>query len=376
MKSIKRNILLNPGPATTTDTVKYSQVVPDICPREREFSQVMEGIRKDLVRIVMGDDTSTSVLFAGSGTAVMDSVINSVVPKDKKIAIIVNGAYGERFVKIARSYKIPCVPIEFRWGEEPELEKIEDALKNDDSICCIAMVHHETTTGILNPLNEVGELAKKYNCVYIVDAISSFAGIPIDMHESRADFLLSTSNKCIQGIAGVAFIICKKSALEAIRNYEKRSYYLDLYTQYSSLEETGQTPFTPPVQVIYALQQAIKEYFDEGGEQRYSRYTENWKTLRAGLLDLGFNLLLPEESESHILLTILEPEDPNYNFDRMHDYLYERGFTIYPGKITQKSFRLATMGAIYPQDIKDFLKVLTNYLEENSVHPKGAAEHQ
>jgi 2-aminoethylphosphonate aminotransferase len=370
MKKIKRNILLNPGPATTTDTVKYSLVVPDICPREEEFSHIMDGIRKDLVKIVNGNDTYTSILFAGSGTAVMDSVINSVVPGNKKIAIIVNGAYGERFVKIAQSYKIPCVPIEFDWGEELDLKKIEGILKKDKSIGCVALVHHETTTGILNPLNEVGELAKKFDCVYIVDAISSFAGIPIDIQDSHADFLLSTSNKCIQGIAGIAFIICKKSALESIKNYEKRSYYLDLYQQYSYTEETGQTPFTPPVQVMYALQQAIKEYFDEGGEQRYIRYTENWRTLRSGLIDLGFTLLLPEESESHILLTVLEPKDPNYNFDQMHDYLYQRGFTVYPGKIKEKSFRLATMGAIYRDDIKDFLKGLEYYLKEYSIFLK------
>jgi 2-aminoethylphosphonate-pyruvate transaminase len=368
MKRIKRNILLNPGPATTTDTVKYSLVVPDICPREKEFSQIMDQIRKDLVKIVNGDDQYTSILFAGSGTAVMDSVINSVVPKNKKIAIIVNGAYGERFIKIAKAYKIPYMPVEFEWGKELDLKKIEDVLMGDRSIGCIALVHHETTTGILNPVNDVGDLAKRYNCVFIVDAISSFAGMPIDILESHADFLLSTSNKCIQGIAGIAFIICKKSALETIKNYEKRSYYLDLYNQYSYIEETGQTPFTPPVQVVYALQQAIKEYFEEGGEQRYIRYSENWKILRSGLNDLGFTLLLPEESESHILLTVLEPEDPNYDFNQMHDYLYQRGFTIYPGKINQKSFRLANMGAIYPKDIKDFLKVLKQYLKEYSVH--------
>jgi 2-aminoethylphosphonate aminotransferase len=370
MKRIERKILLNPGPATTTDTVKYSLVVPDICPREKEFSHVMEGIRNDLVKIVHGDEGYTSVLFAGSGTAVMDSVINSVVPGDKKVAIIVNGAYGERFVRIARAYKIPHVPIGFEWGEELDLKKIEDVVRRDRSICCLVLVHHETTTGILNPLNEVGELAKRYNCVFVVDAISSFAGIPIDIHESHADFLLSTSNKCIQGIAGIAFVICRKSALEKIKGFEKRSFYLDLYSQYSSIEETGQTPFTPPVQVVYALQQAIREYFEEGGEERYRRYTENWKTLRSGLKELGFSLLLPEESESHILLTVLEPEDPHYSFEQLHDYLYQRGFTIYPGKIGRKTFRLATMGAIYPRDIKEFLKVLGHYLEEHSIHLK------
>lgn len=367
MKDIKRNILLNPGPATTTDTVKMSLVVPDICPREKEFSILLNEIRNDLIRIVNGDDRYTSVLFAGSGTAVMDSVINSVVPKNKKIAIIVNGAYGERLVQIAEAYKIPCLPIIFDWGEKINLKKIDHMLKNDDSISCVALIHHETTTGILNPLNEVGKTVKKYNCTYIVDAISSYSGIPIDIRESKADFLLSTSNKCIQGMAGLAFVICKKSALELIKDYEKRSYYLDLYNQYNYLEKTGQTPFTPPVQIVYALKQAITEYFKEGGEQRYVRYTENWKILRSGLLDLGFSLLHDETEESHILLTVLEPESPSFNFEKMHDYLISQGFTIYPGKIKRKTFRLANMGAIYPDDIRAFLIILKEYLKKNNI---------
>jgi 2-aminoethylphosphonate aminotransferase len=367
MKNIKRNILLNPGPATTTDTVKKSLVVPDICPREREFSVLLNEIRNDLVRIVHGDDQYTSVLFAGSGTAVMDSVINSVIPGNKKIAVIVNGAYGERLVRIARTYKIPCLPIIFDWREKPDLKKLDRLLKNDTSVCCVALVHHETTTGILNPITEVGRIVKKYNCTYIVDAISSYAGIPIDIKESKADFLLSTSNKCIQGMAGLAFVVCKKSALESIKNYEKRSFYLDLYNQYDYLEKTGQTPFTPPVQIAYALKQAIKEYFEEGGDRRYARYTENWKTLRSGLLDLGFTLLLKEDQESHILLTVIEPEAKNFDFEKMHDYLYDLGFTIYPGKLKQKTFRLANMGAIYPADITAFLTALKEYLKEHHI---------
>ncbi len=368
MKKIKRNILLNPGPATTTDTVKLSLVVPDICPREKEFTRIMDGIRKDLVKIVQGDDTYTTVLIAGSGTAVMDSVVNSVVPQDMKIAVIVNGSYGERFVQIAKSYRIAFVPIEFEWGEKIDLDRVEDVLKNDRDISCIALVHHETTTGILNPINEIGRMAEKYNCIYIVDAISSFAGIPINIVTSRADFLLSTSNKCIQGMAGVAFAICKKSRLENIKNNRKRSFYLDLYSQYTSLEETGQTAFTPPVQVMYALKQAIEEYYREGGDMRYLRYSKNWRTLRDGLEKLGFRFLLPEEAESRLLITILEPESENFHFEHMHDYLFKKGFTIYPGKMKERTFRLATFGEIFPCDILEFLRILQQYLKENGLN--------
>jgi 2-aminoethylphosphonate aminotransferase len=364
---VKRNILFNPGPATTTDSVKNALVVPDICPRERDFSLVLEDICKDLVAVVNGDNSYTAVLFSGSGSAVMDSVINSVVPENKKVAILVNGAYGERFVQIAQSYGISYEPVLFEWGSAIDVETVETVLKNDPSISCIALVHHETTTGILNPLEEIGSLARKYQCTFIVDAISSFAGIPLDIRNCHADFLLATSNKCIQGMAGLSFVICRKSALDDIRDHKKRSYYLDLFNQYAYYQKTGQMQFTPPVQVAYALRQALTEYFAEGKSNRYTRYARNWRLLRSGLKEMGFLFLLQEEQESQILLTVLEPEDPKFDFDRMHDYLYERGFTIYPGKIRNKSFRLSILGDLYPEDITAFLDALRVYLADNGI---------
>jgi 2-aminoethylphosphonate aminotransferase len=364
MFKIKRNILLNPGPATTSDSVKRSLVVPDICPREKEFCEVVREIRSDLVKIAHGDDSYTCILFAGSGTSVMDAAINSVVPPGKKIAIINNGAYGERMVKIAQAYHLDFVEIKYEYGGKINLTEIAGTLKKDQTIACLAMVHHETTTGLLNPIKEVGEIVKENNCVFIVDTISSFAGIPIDIKDCKIDFMMSTSNKCIQGMAGVAFIICKKSELEKLKDYPPRSYYLNLYNQYESFEKTGQSQFTPPVQILYALKQAIKEYFKEGGLNRYQRYTENWMVLRQGLLDLGFKLFHEADDESHILLTVYDPELPGYNFEAMHDYLYARGFTIYPGKIGNKNtFRLANMGEIDTKDIKKFLKALASYFK-------------
>lgn len=364
MFKVKRNILLNPGPATTSDSVKRALVVPDICPREKEFCEVVREIRNDLVKIAHGDDSYTCVLFAGSGTSVMDAAINSVVPPGKKIAIINNGAYGERMVKIAQAYNLDFAEIKYEYGGKINLAEVAGTLKKDGNITCLAMVHHETTTGLLNPIKEVGEIVKEYNCVFIVDTISSFAGIPIDIKDCKIDFMMSTSNKCIQGMAGVAFIICKKTELEKLKDYPPRSYYLNLYNQYQYFEKTGQSQFTPPVQILYALKQAIKEYFKEGGANRYQRYTENWKVLRKGLLDLGFKLFHEADDESHILLTVYDPELPNYNFEAMHDYLYTRGFTIYPGKIGNKNtFRLANMGEITVKDIRKFLKALAAYLK-------------
>ena len=372
MKPVKRNILLNPGPATTTDSVKYAQIVPDICPREREFGEIMRQIRKDLVKIVKGDESYTSILFAGSGTAMMDACISSVVSPNKKIAIINNGAYGKRMVRIAEAYQIPYVELYFKWGEMPDLQKITESLEKDKNIACLSMVHHETTTGMLNPIKDIGNIVKKNNSVFIVDTISSFAGVPIDIKDCKIDFMMSTSNKCIQGMAGLSFVICRRQELEKMKDYPKKSFYLNLYQQYDYFEKKGEMRFTPPVQVTYALRQAIKEYFKEGGENRYKRYTQNWKTLRKGLQEIGFKFLLTEGDESHILITILEPEDLNYNFDKMHDLLYEKGFTIYPGKIGKKgTFRLANMGAIDYKDIEGFLVALKDTLRQMGVNLSG-----
>lgn len=366
--TVKRNILLNPGPVTTTDTVKYAQIIPDICPREKEFGKTLEQIRKDLVRIVKGNSNHTSILFAGSGTAAMDACLNSIVPPDKKIAIINNGAYGERMIKIASAYHISFTEISFKWHETPDLKKIEEALARDKEIECVAMVHHETTTGLLNPIKEIGSVVKKKGLVFIVDTVSSFAGIPIDIEDSKIDFMFSTSNKCIQGMAGLSFVICRKDELEKIEKYPPRSYYLDLFRQYDYFKQKGEMQFTPPVQIAYALKQAIKEYFKEGEKNRYKRYLKNWQALREGLKEMGFRFLLKDHQESGLLMTIMEPSDPCYDFTIMHDLLYKRGFTVYPGKLYNRdTFRLAVIGDLGVKDISDFLTAMKYVLMKMGV---------
>lgn len=356
---VKRNILLNPGPATTTDSVKMAQVVPDICPREKEFGELIRSISQDLTKIAGGDENYTTVLFGGSGTAAMDATINSVVPPGKKILIVNNGAYGERMVKIANAYQIESIELKFDWETLPDLDTIETALQKDGEIAVVSMVHHETTTGLLNPIKAVGKLAKTYGKVFIVDTISSFAGIPFTIKDCQIDFMMSTSNKCLQGMAGICFVICNQQELDKIESYPPRSFYLSLYDQYAYFKRNLQTRFTPPVQIMYALRQAIDELLLEGLENRYQRYTKNWHILREGMQQLGFNILTQPEQESHILITILYPESPNFDFDRLHDQLYAKGFTIYPGKVGKKNtFRLANMGAIDNRDIENFLATL------------------
>ncbi len=363
--------MLNPGPATTTDSVKYSQVIPDICPRTEEFRSVLKEINKDLVTIAGGDSDYTCVFFGGAGTAGMDAVINSVVAPGSKILIINNGVYGERLVNIAKVYNIDFIELGFKWGALPDLKLISDALDQDSSIAYVAVVHHETTTGLLNPIDDIVSIAKRYNVITILDAMSSFGGLPLDVKKQKIDFMISSSNKCIQAMAGVCFAICKIEELEKTRNYPPRSFYLNLYNQYDFLKRKGELQFTPPVQTIYALKQAVKEFIEEGAENRYNRYLNNWKRLRRGLKDMGFEFLLDEKNESHILLSVLYPKDPNFNFMKLYNLLLQRGFTIYPGRLAGKNtIRFANIGDIDEKDIIEFLNNFKEVLDEMNVSLK------
>ncbi|MFC1685688.1 2-aminoethylphosphonate aminotransferase [Nanoarchaeota archaeon] len=358
---MERKVLMTPGPATTSRGVKEAQVVPDICPREEEFGRVMEDIREKLIRIAGGDENYECVLMGGPGTAGMEATLSSVV--NGKVLIINNGAYGERFVKIAKCYNMDFKEVVFGWDEEINPEKVEAEI--DEGVKYIVMIHHETTTGILNPVEKISELAKKHNCVFILDAISSFAGLPIDVKKLNVDFLISSSNKCIQGMPGICFIICKKEELVKLKEVPKRGFYLNMYLEHEYVKLKKQTRFTPPVQTAYALKKAIEEFFEEGAEKRYGRYQENNKILLEGMAKLGFKKIFPDHfEESGLLTTFFDPDNKNYSFDKMHDGLYKRGFTIYPGKIKEKTFRLSNLGDLNIEDIKKFIEELKKVMKE------------
>lgn len=363
--SIKRNILLNPGPATTTDSVKNALVVPDICPREREFGELMLSISRQLVEVVHGGDQYRAVLFAGSGTLAVEACISSVVPEGEKILVIDNGAYGKRMCEIAKTYRLDLLEYRIPWGDYPDLVEIEKLLQQHrGQVSHLAVVHHETTTGMLNPVDDMAALIHAYQGEIIVDAMSSFAGLPIDIVDQKLDYLISSSNKCIQGMAGLSFAICKVSALESASQITPKLFYSNLVAQQEYFQKNLQMRFTPPVQITNALDQALKEFFEEVERSRHERYTGSFRTLILGLEKLGFRFLLPEEQRSQLLVAVIEPDHPAYTFDAMHDFLYERGFSIYPGNgAKEKTFRLATIGQIFPGDIEDFLQVLNEYLK-------------
>lgn len=364
--NIKRNILLNPGPATTTDTVKMAQIVSDICPREKEFGDIMKFISEGITQFAAKNnkDKYTTILFAGSGTAGVEAVISSVIGHKDKVVVINNGAYGNRICEMCKIYNINYVEFKSSPTEKIDLEKLEQIIKKDHKITHLAVIHHETTTGILNDVKSIGNLCSRYSIDLIVDAMSSFCGIDINMQEWNIKYLISSSNKCIQGMAGVSFVVCSYEALEETKNKRQRNLYLNLYKQYEYFKANCQMRFTPPVQVLYALKQAVIELQKESIKEREKRYKRCCKILWNGLDKLNLKRLVDDKDASMLLTTIIEPENNKYNFNEMHDYLYKKGFTIYPGKLAGKNtFRIANIGNINEEDMKNFLTVFEEYFK-------------
>ena len=367
--NVKRNVLLNPGPSTTTDTVKLAQIVPDICPREKEFQDIMAPMREDLVKIVHGrPEDYTAVLFCGSGTICIDIALNSLLDKDKKALVINNGSYSARAVEVCNAYGLPLIELKQPLDTTPDLALIEETLKNNSDIGYVYVTYHETGSGLLNPVKEIGALAHKYGAFLITDTTSAYAMIPIDVYEQNIDFCMASAQKGIQGMTGLSYIVGRKDIIEASRNFPVRSYYCNLYLQYDFFERTGEMHFTPPVQTVYAARQALIEYFEEGEERKWERHQRIMAAIRAGVDRLGFKEVLSRDVQSGLVSAIIYPDDPNWNFDKIHDYCYERGFTIYPGKLASKgTFRLCALGVIDEPDIVDFWKVFEAGLKELGV---------
>lgn len=362
----ERKILLNPGPATTTDTVKMAQVVPDICPREKEFGDLMRNLGKELVKIVHGDlEKYTAVLFCGSGTLNMDVCLNSLLPENKKLLVINNGAYSSRGVEICRAYRLPYMELKFLPDQMPDLEIIKETLRENPDIGVVYTTHQETGSGILNPIREIGTMVHQHQGTFIVDTTSTYGMIPIDIEKEQIDFCMASAQKGLMAMTGLSFVIGRKDILEESKHYPIRSYYCNLYMQYHGFEESGQMRFTPPVQTIYATAQAVKEYWAEGEQWKWERHREAFEALRCGMRELGFQFYLPDEYQSGLVLSVKYPDHPLWDFERIHDYCYARGYTIYPGKIgNMGTFRLCSLGAINKRDIESFMSVFKEALAD------------
>ena len=367
--NIRRNVLLNPGPATTTDTVKMAQIVPDICPREKEFAEKMAQFRKDILGVVHADSQEyTSVLFCGSGTICIDVCVNSLLPEGKKMLIVDNGAYSSRAAEVCRCYGLPHIDLKSSVYDIPDLKAVEDTLEANPDIAVVYCCHHETGTGVLNPIREIGAAAHRHGAIMVADTTSSLGMIPIDVERDNIDFCMASAQKGIMAMTGLSFVIGRTTEVIKSKDYPVRSFYCNLYQQYAGFEKNGEMRFTPPVQTVYAALQGLKEYYAEGESPKYERHLRVNRAIHEGLRKLGLKEAIRPEIQSGLVVSVLYPEDPDWDFGKVHDYCYERGFTIYPGKIsTSDTFRLCSLGAIDEDDIKDFFVVFTEALDKLGV---------
>lgn len=346
-------LLLTPGPLSTSPGVRTA-MLRDWCTWDDDYNGLVQELRADLVRLATAADGYTAVLMQGSGTFCVESVITSIIPDHGKLLVLANGAYGRRIAQIAQRLRIETAAHDSGETRPPDLDRLEQTLAADPRITHVALVHCETTTGMLNPAAEAGRLVKAHDRTYILDAMSSFGGIPMDIAELGADFMISSANKCIQGVPGFGFVIARKDELERCEG-RARSLSLDLYDQWREMEtRNGKWRFTSPTHVVRACVQAMRELEEEGGvAQRYARYGENRRILVEGMERLGFRCLLPPEYRSPVITSFLNPDHPNYDFRRFYDALKSRGFVIYPGKLTNAdTFRIGHIGHVMPDDMR------------------------
>ncbi|MGL4913385.1 MAG: 2-aminoethylphosphonate--pyruvate transaminase [Romboutsia sp.] len=354
-------ILLTPGPLSTSKRVRAA-LLKDWCTWDNEYNNMVCDVRRRLVKLAnCNEEKYTSVLMQGSGSFSVESVIGSTIGDDEKLLILVNGEYGKRIATMATTLKVKNVVFTYNEKETIKPSDLEDMLKENDDITHVAFVHCETTTGILNPLQELCEITKKYSKTLIVDAMSSFGGVKINVEELGIDYLISSSNKCIQGVPGFGFIIANKEHIETTKGLAK-SVSLNLYDQYSTMENNnGKWRFTSPTHVVHAFYEALKELEEEGGvEKRFERYNTMQKTLVARMREIGFEDYLDEENQSPIITTFRYPTK-EFSFKGFYEFLKIKGFVIYPGKLSDEdTFRIGNIGDLDVCDIER----LTNAVEE------------
>ncbi len=362
MKTYK---LLTPGPLTTTDTVK-KEMLFDHCTWDDDYKQITQEIRKKLLELAhVSEDEYTAVLMQGSGTFGVESVITSVIGENDKLLICANGAYGERMADIADHAKIDHVIYNEHYNLVPDAAKVAEMLDADPAITHVSMVHSETTSGILNDIEAVGKVVKEKGRVFIVDAMSSFGGVDIPVADWGIDFIISSANKCIQGVPGFSFIIARRSLLMESAG-KARSLSLDLYDQWKTMEVDGKWRFTSPTHVVLAFAQAMKEMEAEGGiPARNRRYTENNRLLIEKMNEMGFRTYIDGTHQGPIITTFFYPDECHFTFDQMYRYIKERGYAIYPGKVTEApTFRIGNIGEIYREDIEKVCGIIKEFLEE------------
>lgn len=352
-------LLLTPGPLSTSKSVKAT-MLRDWCTWDDDYNAIVRDLRRRLVALATAAEGYTSVLMQGSGTFAVESVIGTAVPGDGKLLVMVSGAYGTRMATIADRLGIAHVVMDCGETSPPAPEALAEELDRNPEITHVAVVHCETTTGMLNPVAALGAVAKAAGRTFIVDAMSSFGGVPLDVDAMGADFCISSANKCIQGVPGFGFVITRREAMAACQG-RARSLSLDLYDQWRVMEEKGgKWRFTSPTHVVRAFATAMDELEAEGGvAARHARYAKNQRQLVAGMRALGFATLLPDACQSPIITSFVSPGEPGYRFEDFYQALKAKGYVIYPGKVTASpTFRIGNIGEVYPKDIEGLLEAV------------------
>lgn len=370
MSAIPENpyLLLTPGPLSTSPTVRQA-MMKDWCTWDQEYNQLVNAIRDRLVALALpGKENSaeeknkyTTVLMQGSGSASVESVIGSVIPRDGKLLVLANGTYGKRIGQVANVLAIDAKVWDFGEQGAIDLDALEKELSGDHGYSHVAVVHCETTTGRLNPIEQIAPIVKSAGICLILDAMSSFGGVSIDVAKLDIDYLVSSANKCIQGVPGFGFIIAKRSALEMTKGFA-RSLSLDLYDQWQGMEQGGgKWRFTSPTHTVRAFDQALIELEEEGGiDVRHQRYLENHKILVAGMRSLGFATMLEDDVQSPFITTFYNPTEDGYQFEEFYRRLKLRGFVIYPGKVSDADcFRIGNIGHVFPEDMERLITAIS-----------------
>lgn len=358
--------LLTPGPLTTTETVK-KEMLFDHCTWDDDYKKITLSIREKLLELAhVSEPEYTVVLMQGSGTFGVEAVLTSVLGEGETLLIAANGAYGERMGDIAAHGKIPYLMYREEYDKVPSAERIQAILEEHPEITHVSMVHSETTSGILNDIASVAKVVKTAGRTFIVDAMSSFGGVDIPVGELGIDFIISSANKCIQGVPGFSFIICRRDKLIESKG-KARSLSLDLYDQWETMNRDGKWRFTSPTHVVLAFAQALKEMEEEGGiPARAKRYRENNKLLIEKMEAMGIRPYIGEEYQGPIITTFFYPEHHQFSFQNMYQYIKDRGYAIYPGKVTDAdTFRIGNIGEIYREDIEKLCQIMKEFLEEN-----------
>ncbi|MFQ5775128.1 MAG: 2-aminoethylphosphonate--pyruvate transaminase [Kiloniellaceae bacterium] len=359
--------LLTPGPLTTSPTIKEA-MLHDYGSRDRHFIAVNRRIRERLVAIAAAQGTHVCVPLQGSGTFVVEAMLGNFVPRDGKVLILINGAYGRRMARICEYYGRNHAVQETPEDVPVDPEGLDRVLAADPAVTHVAVVHCETTSGILNPLEAVAEVTARHRRGLLIDAMSAFGAIPLDVRRARFDAVVASSNKCLEGSPGLGFCIARKEALEAAKG-NSPSLSLDLYDQWTAMERNGQWRFTPPTHCILALDKALDEFDAEGGVAgRGARYRENCRTLVEGMRALGFQTLLPDALQAPVIVTFHIPSDPNFAFEVFYEKLREKGYVIYPGKLTvADSFRIGCIGRLGAEQMRGALRAVKEAVDEMGV---------